>query len=405
MLKRSTVFYATLGAIACAGAGIPAGPVIAAVTPPTPTQVNLGSFGPIQISGGFDSYGYVMSGAGDKQNYGLLGTDKNAGAVIQNGVLQVQKTQGLVQFNVAVGGYNFLSLGYKPSQTSTKIYSTGPVQEAVLTLAPTKNWSFSAGQIPSIEGYEGTYDWQNPSIVSSAIYQVQNTQSVGISATYTSDKITGTVIFSDGWDTNVWNYLQVLTSYTFNDSNQTSVWGATNLGRTGQFAHYYGSILSPYGDTTVASAGAANFVNSSNVGGFHKFTHGNLTIVPEVQYVWVQPDQAVGLHKFSSNFAAALFPTYQFGKSPWSLGGFVDFVTSNGPSTWFLNSGSQGYGISIAPTWQTNPAWAHGRNLFVRANGGWRHLTRIGNPGTVGYGANGLGRNMTIWMLEGGFLF
>ena len=84
----------------------------------------------------------------------------------------------------------------------------------------------------------------------------------------------------------MWNYLQLQASYTINDNNNVTLYGATNLGTTGLGARFYGNATTPYSSTTVRSAGVANLVNSSVIGGYYTFTAGNLTLVPEVQYVW-----------------------------------------------------------------------------------------------------------------------
>ena len=150
-------------------------------------------------------------------------------------------------------------------------------------MAPTPSLSISAGQLGSLEGYESAVDWKNFNMLTTSLWEVENAQSVGVSATYTYDRLAGTIVFSDGFDTNVWNYLQLSASYSINDDNNLTLFGATNLGTTGLGAGFYGNATRPYSSTTVASAGAANFVNSSMVGGYYSFfATGNLTLVPEV---------------------------------------------------------------------------------------------------------------------------
>ena len=85
----------------------------------------------------------------------------------------------------------------------------------------------------SVEGFESSVDWENYNLLTSALWFVQNSQSVGVRATYTYEKFSGTVIFGDGFDTNVWNYLQLLASYDFNDNNSVTF--------TGDQSRHYGS--------------------------------------------------------------------------------------------------------------------------------------------------------------------
>jgi Putative beta-barrel porin-2, OmpL-like. bbp2 len=369
---------------------------------PSPITFEAGPLGTLQFSGGADAYAYGLTGAGSGTNPGLLGTSKSAGVEFLNGLLQLQKPDGLVRFNLQVGAITSLTLGTKPSATSVQTWSTGPVRIATITIAPIPNLTISAGQMGSVEGFESSVDWENFNLLTTSLWYVENSQSVGVSATYTWGPASGTIIFSDGFDTNVWNYLQVKGSYAFNDNNNVTLYGATNLGSTGLGARFYGNATTPYNSTTVASAGVANLVNSSVVGGYYTFTMGDLTLVPELQYVWTKKNPAVGVADFSSHFGAAVFANYKFGASPFSLGGWAQYFSSNGRDFWFVNPGAQGYGIAIAPTW--TPDWGK-KHLFVRGDVGVLHLTNVGRPGSVAYGSSGGERNQATFLVEVGALF
>ncbi len=372
-------------------------PAAMAFNGPANIKIDGGPLGPLELSGGFDGYGYALSGAGNATNYGLLGTDKTTGAELMNGLIQLQKSTGLVQFTIEVGSNTSLVLGGKPSQTSVQTFSTGPLYTGYVTLAPTSNFSISAGKIGSLEGFESGVDWNNTNVLTTDIFAVENSQSRGVEAAYTAGPVSATVAFGDGFDTGVWNFAQALVTYTFDSNNALSVFGATNFGKTGLNAHIYGSATLPYNQTSVGNYGAY-YVNSTMIGGFYSYTAGNLNVVPEVQYVEAKRDASLGLTKSSSNLGAAVFGNYQFGKSPYSLGGWVEYFSSNGPDNWFINAGAKGVGISIAPTWQKN-------DLFVRGDVGLLHLTTVGVPGSAGYGASGTSRNQATAVIEAGVLF
>lgn len=362
--------------------------------PPSIT-INGGPLGPLQLSGGADGDFYGLSGTGNSVNHGLLGTDKSTGAGFLNGLIQVRKSSGLMQFTIEVGSAVVYTLGTAPSQSSVQTFSTGPLHTGYVTLAPTSNFSISAGMVGSLEGYEAGIDWYNANVLTTDLFYVENSQSRGVSVNYKQGAISATATFGDGFDTGVWNFLQGLVTYNFNGSNSLSIFGATNLGRTGLNANIYGSANLPYDKSTVLNYGA-NFVNSTMIGAFYSYTAGNLNLVPEVQYVYAKVDHKIGLSKFSSNFGAALFADYQFGKSPYSIGAWTEYFSSNGPDFWFLRPRAQGFGISVAPTWQS-------KNLFVRGDIGLLHLTNIGAG--RGYGAAGSGRNQITSLIEAGVLF
>ncbi|MGH7043551.1 MAG: outer membrane beta-barrel protein [Acetobacteraceae bacterium] len=375
-------------------------PAAHALTPPTPVMIDGGPLGQLQLSGGADGFAYALTGAGSDTSYGLLGTNKSAGFEFQNGLIQLQKAAGLVQFTLQAGATQSFVLGTKPSGTSVQTYATGPLRAAYVTLAPTPSFSISAGHIASVEGYESSIDWLNANMLATDIFAVENLQSTGVTASYTMGPVSATLAFGDGFDTQKWNFLQASVTATFNSSNSLSVYGATNLGTTGAGAHFYGSAATPYGSSFVGSGplSAAPFVNSTMIGAYYSYTIGNLNLVPEVQYVYAKPNASVGLTSFSANLGAALFASYQFGKSPYSLGAWVQYFASRGPDNWFLNPGAQGFGLSISPTWQHE-------HLFVRGDLGVIHLTTIGTPGSSGYGSTAAGRNQATFLIEAGVLF
>ena len=373
-----------------------------AVEQPSPFSFDAGPLGQLEISGGADGYGYALTGAGSDTDKGLLGTSTSAGLEFLNGLVKLEKPDGLIQFTIEAGGVNSLTLGTRPKTVTAQKWSTGPFRAAYITAAPTSDLTISAGQIGSLEGYKSGIDWRNFNMMTTSLWDVENAQSVGVTATYTHGPFAGSIAFSDGFDTNVWNYLQLLASYSIDDNNEISLFGATNLGATGLNARFYGSATRPYSSSTVAEAGAANLVNSSVVGGYYSVTSGNLTLVPEVQYVWSTRNPDVGLTDYSSHFGVALFANYKLGDSPFSIGGWLQYFTSNGNQTWFLNPGAQGYGMVVGPTW--SPDWAK-KHLFVRGEAGLLHLTTVGTPGSVGYGSSGSDRNQATFLAEIGVLF
>ncbi|MGC8475704.1 MAG: outer membrane beta-barrel protein [Acetobacteraceae bacterium] len=402
MLQGNRLRSGLLRTALAAGTALAAAPAAHALTAPAPITFEAGSLlGKLTLSGGMDGYGYALTGAGNSGDaYGLLGTGKSAGFEFQNGLIQLQKTSGLVQFTLLAGGNASWTLGTKPGGTSVQTFSTGPFRAAYITIAPNSSFSLSAGQVGSVEGFESGVDWQNPSMLTTDIFYVENSNSVGVSASYTLGPVAATLTFGDGFDTNVWNFLQGSVAVTFNSNNVLTGYFGTNLGHTGPNAHSYGSSTTSWTNSFVGSGplSGAPFVNSTMFGAYYSYTLGNLNVVPEVQYVYAKQDARVGLPKFSSNFGAAVFASYQFGKSPYSLGGWVQYFTSNGPDNWFLNPGARGFGISIAPTWQQD-------HLFMRADLGWLHLTNLGAAGAAGYGTTGVGRNQADFILEAGVLF
>lgn len=406
MNRGMTTKFATLRAALTLGTTLAtvsfaAIPAAYAFNPPPAIKIDGGPLGELQLSGGADGFAYGLTGTGSSSSYGLLGTSKSDGLEFMNGLVELQKTDGLIQGTIEAGATNYLVLGQAPHATSVTTYATGPLFAGYLTLAPSPHFSISAGHLGSLEGYESNVDWNNANVLLTDIFAVENLESTGVSATVTYGPATATITFGDGFDTQVWNYVQMSGAYTFNSNNVLTLYGATNLGTTGAGAHIYGSATTPYNSSYVGygPTSGAPFVNSSVIGGFYSFTSGNLTIVPEVQYVWAKKTPSVGLTDTSSNLGLAVFANYQFGKSPYSLGGWVEYFSSSGPDNWFLNPGAKGFGVSITPTWQ-------GKYLFVRGDVGLLHLTQVSNTGVPsGYAADLKGRNQATFLVETGVLF
>jgi len=400
-LPKTLMLSAALGL----GAAWGAPSVALALDPPARVEFQLGTW-KLDYSVGLDGFVYALTGTGDAGSLGLLGTDKSKGAKILNGLAKVEKTEGLFQFAVQVGGVSSWTMGTKPTMASAQTYSSGPLYTGSLTLAPTSDFSISAGRLGSLEGYESTVDWLNSNVLATSIFFVQNSVSNSISATYTAGPVSTTLMFGDGFDTYRFNFLQASGTYTFDDSNNLTLYGATNVGRTGLSAHTYGSSTVSWNATTVGSYGA-NFVNSSMAGAYYSYTNGGLNIVPELQYVFAEKNSALAtagspaMKGYSSNFGAAVFANYKFKDTPYSLGGWLEYFTSNGPDFWFLDPKARGFGLSVTPTWQS-------KYVFVRGDIGFIHLTSIGDSTSPlfsgGYGT-GHGRNQATFVLEAGLTY
>jgi hypothetical protein len=365
-----------------------------ALTGPTAIQIDGGPLGPLQLSGGVDGFAYYLSGTNSNVDFpnSTSPFDKSNGAYVANALVELQKTDGELQFTIEIGSNGSYVLGAKPSQTSISTFTTGPLYAGYLTLAPNAvpGLTISAGQLGSLEGWESGIDWNNSNQLATDIFAVQNSQSRGVEASYTVGPVAATVEFGDGFDDGVFNFVQALATYTINSTNSVSAYYAGNLGRTG-----LNTIT--YGNTPTGTFGP-NFANSQMIGGWYDYTIGSLNLVPEAQYVVAKADAKLGLAKASSNFGAAVFADYSFGTSPYSVGAWIEYANSNGPDVWFLGTRSELVGFSVAPTWQY-------KDLFARADVGALYLLNNKDFSTASYGSNGRDKYVATGTLEAGLLF
>jgi hypothetical protein len=77
-------------------------------------------------------------------------------------MIGLKKSTGLVQFTVQLAEWKDVAVGIsKPSQVNGDRFTAGPLRTAYITLAPTPDLKFSIGQVPSVEGYESVFPWNN----------------------------------------------------------------------------------------------------------------------------------------------------------------------------------------------------------------------------------------------------
>ena len=362
-----------------------------AMNGPQAITIDGGPLGQLELSGGADGYGYYI-------NNDYPGA-KDHGAYMGSGLVELQKTTGVLQYTIELGSTSgSIALGTQPSQAVLNTYRTGPLVQGYITIAPPNSpVTVSAGHLASLEGYEATVSWYNPTQFTTALWAVQNSFSTGVEAALTEGPVTATVLFGDGNDTGVWNYGQALLSYTIDSNNVANLYGAMNFGRTGANAFYYGG-------GTVGTNNA--LVNNEMIGAYYSWTGANLVqkgdslnVVPEIQYVYAKTDHLAGIDKSSANFGAAVFGDYSFANTPYSLGGWVEYDNSLGNSTWFIGQQSELVGAALAPTWQY-------KDLFARANVGAIYLLNNKQFSQGGsFGNNGNDKFQFTGTLQAGVLF
>ena len=195
--------------------------------------------------------------------------------------------------------------GSARARRASRNLELGPIKAAYLTLAPNANFKFSAGYLFSAEGYQSSVDVYNPNILESAAYWVENTSGPGVSGSFSKGPVSVTVQFGDGWQTGAWNFIQGYASYTFNANNTLNLYGGSNVSKIPLYEKTTGFTGCPYGQCTVADYGA-NEIDATVLGAYYSFTHGNLTLTPQVQYAYADKDPSVDIDQYTSSLAVVL---------------------------------------------------------------------------------------------------
>jgi hypothetical protein len=357
-----------------------------AMNGPSAIAVDGGPIGALSVSGGADGYFYYQTP--NNTHDGV----KESGAYVGETQIDIQKNTGIIQFNVEAatsGGSTALGIPFSPTGVAGGARYK-PLYLAYVTIAPPNSpITISGGEIGSVEGYEGTFDWGNPTQFTSDAWWVENSSSQGVAINLTEGAFSGSVSFGDGFpaDDGVFNFVQAIGNYTFSPTNTLSVFTADAVGTTSYHT----------------DPGNQFYKNSDMIGFYDSATFGNLNLVPEVQYVYAKANQRVFLNKPTWNLAALVLADYTFGTSPYSLGGMVEYFASHtsvaDESNWYLGPDAAGIGLAAAPTWQY-------KDIFARANFGFLYLTNNTAPdGTTNHPFADNGRTSFQSTLEAGLLF
>ena len=332
----------------------------AALAPPAPIALDGGPLGPIEIDIGADGFGYAMSNTPD----GI----KTAGAQLQNALIGVSTTTGILRATIRVGAYSGLVLGYPPGSATPGGQNYLPfsgLYAGFLSLVLNSHLTVSAGQLGTPEGFESAQDWNNYSIYHSEIAFVEPAQARGVNASWSYGPLNGVVQLDDGYYTKRTNYLQWLVTYVADPTLSITLNGASHISTTGPDVTGIGNLL---------------YNNSSLYGGWVTYTAGNFTVTPEIQYEYTNPvtryaPQAT-LAGAAANLTSGVFADYGFGKTPYSLGGFVEYASEtpahrdgNAGDYFGYGPGTTLWGGAITPTWQY-------KNLFARTDLAFVHINK-----------------------------
>ena len=194
-----------------------------------------------------------------------------------------------------------------------------------------------------------------------------------------------------------------LASYSVNDNNNLTLFGATNLGATGLGARFYGNATRPYSSSTVAAGWCREF---------RQFIRNRRVLQ---LYDW-QPHAGAGgavclVNEKSRGRTNGLFQPFRC-RLVRELSARRVTVLSRRLARIFHQ---QRTGDLVSQSWRSGlrhggrarPGVRPGRKSTCSCAAKWGllHLTTVGAPGSVGYGSSGTGRNQATFLAEVGVLF
>jgi hypothetical protein len=376
-LFRLSLFAA--GSLALAGAAHADPLPTPAMTPPLaanadPASVDLGPIGKVYITG-------QVTGLAAAQNNAVPGNTTDTKLDLSNAQLEIQKTDGPVQFYVQAGAYALPSLGAAYVQSNKlpqETYRYVPV--AFLKLAPTSSFNIMIGKLPTLIGAEYTFTFENMNIARGLLWNQEPAISRGVQANYTKGPLTVSASINDGYYSNHYSTGSALVSYALSPADTVAFAASGNFDRTSR--------------STFATPIAQNNGSIYNLMWTH--TAGALVVSPYLQYSVTPKDASLGLPGSASTFGGAVLAKYAF-TPKFSLAGRAEVIGSSGSQVSLLyGPQSSAWSLTLTPTWQL-------KTFFVRGELSYTQLDSA--AAGAGFGKAGDQDSQTRAMLETGFLF
>ncbi len=342
-----------------------------------PNKYDMGPLGDIYVDG-------IGSGLFQWQNNvvpNVIPGNRATQFDLSNGQVFIQKTDGLVQFYAQAGAYSLPDLGlpYISAQKATFNNLWGPFPQGFLKIAPTDNFSISAGKLPTLMGAEYTFSFENINIQRGLLWNQENAVNKGVQGNYTIGPVALALSFNDGFDSGVWNWVTGSVTYTLDSANSFEFFGGGNVGRTN-----VNTLRSPL------------LLNNSQVYNLiYTYNSDPWIIQPYFQATHVPTNNKIGIASSASTFGGALLASYSLGGG-FSLGGRLEYIGTTGNNNLLYGPGSGAFSISLTPTFQYNYFFARGEVAWVKANG----ITS-----GLGFGTDGNNTSQTRLVIETGILF
>jgi len=311
---------------------------------PTPIKLNN-----IYISG-------VASGLAQFQTHAAQ-SDKPAQADLSNGLVFIQKTNGLVQFYVQLGAYSVPDIGIPYVRSGlAPAASYGIVPLGYIKVAPSDNFSVMVGKLSALLGAEYTFSFQNMNIQRGLLWDQSNSVNRGIQLNYSIGPLAFAVSYNDGFYSNHYNWLSGSLTYTVDAANTLTFIGVGSLSRT-----------------NISSSATPLYQNNEqgyNI--IYTHTSGQFTIQPYLQYTGVPKSALLNTQQNASAYGAAVLVDYSVPHSGFSLPVRAEYITSTGSAAagapgLIYGPGSKAWSATVTPTYQYKRVFVRAELSYVKA--------------------------------------
>ena len=351
----------------------------------SPFQFDAGPLGKLDITGVVSGMGLWQDNPVNTVSPDPVAFNGYTHADISNGQIFIQKTHGLIQFFLQAGAYNMPAIGAPFLSTgATTAGYYGPLPQAYLKIAPTKDFSVLIGKLPTLIGAEYTFTFENMNIERGLLWNQENAVNRGVQVNYSVGPLSASLAWSDGFYSNRFNWLSGDLSYTINSANTVSFVGMGNAGQTG-----YSSLATPV------------YQNNSYIYNLiYTYSSGPWMIQPYLQYTHVSANPAIGVGRGTATKGAAILASYHLTPHI-SLAARAEYIASTGNATdgavnLMYGPGSKAWSITVTPTYQDHDFFARAEFSYVQASSY--------TQGDV-FGPQGTNPTQARVLVETGFLF
>ena len=375
-----SAFAQTAPAPAPAPAAAPAPPAPPTLSPPMSSSIAANG-SPMSFDAGFLGKIYVngaVTGLAFTEDHPAPGDFANQ-ADINNAMINIQKVDGVFQFFVEAGAYSFASLGlpYSKSGPNTNA-SFGYVPQAYVKIAPDgMPFSIEGGKLPTLIGAEYAFSYENLNIERGVLWGMEPLFSKGVQGNYSQGPVSLSVAFTDGFDSDHYNTVSGLLTWTIDPSDIVAVAGS---GATSKVTTTSNSAL--YTPQTQ---------NEDVYNLMYTHTMGPWVFNPYFQYTTTPTIASAGIQGFDT-YGVGLLGNYVF-DSKSTLAGVslpVRFEYQHASNASF--DPKDVYTITFTPTYQYKVFFVRGEVSYVSSS-------------TAIFGSNFADKTQTRGMVETGVVF
>jgi len=346
---------------------------------PNPVSFDAGPLGKVYASGVISGFGQWQTHPNQGDRYGV-GDLSNAQAIVQT-------TEGLLQFYVQAGVYSIPALGTPYIQASKAVddyFGVAPVIYA--KVAPTDSFSAQIGKLPTLIGAEYTFTFENMNIDRGLLWNQENAINKGVQVNYTAGPLAASAAVTDGFYSDVYNWVTGSLTYTVNPANSVTLVGGGNIDQT-----------------TRSNLATPLFQNNSAIYNLiYTYSSDPWTVTPYLQYTDVPKNTDIGIVKGASTYGAAVLVKYAVPQIEGVSVPFrLEYIGSSGNTTdrapnLLYGPGSHAWSVTLSPTYQKGILFGRAEASYVQAG-----ETAAG----AAFGRNGSENAQFRFALEGGFLF